>query len=407
MLTEFYRNENVPLRNAFGGEYPEFFLHPAAEYRALTRECGVIDLTHWRIISIRGRDRARFLNAMLTNDVSPLDSGRGVHSMFTTVKGKILAEIFVFPRGDEYLGVVPQGDFAAALGDLNKHIIADDVTIEDVSASFGMLAVEGPESKEMRKRLLEPGPFPKSPLEAVERNFERFSIFVMQNSATGEAGFHLLAPAGEIARVRDYLVQAARGSDGLPVGYVAWNIRRVECGLPWYGIDFSGDNFPQEARLGAAVSYTKGCFRGQETLARLEHRGHVNRLLVGLVPEESALSVNERARFEEIARLGETLAGEELRPQATSDAEALEIRGFLPAGSPLYRAGSSNETASSNALACGVTTSAVYSFALRRPLVMAYVRREALDEPLAARTTRGEMRLREVALPPPQESANR
>jgi folate-binding protein YgfZ len=207
--------------------------------------------------------------------------------------------------------------------------------------------------------------------------------------------------------VRDYLVQAARGSDGLPVGYVAWNIRRVECGLPWYGIDFSGDNFPQEARLGAAVSYTKGCFRGQETLARLEHRGHVNRLLVGLVPEESALSANERARFDEIARLGETLAGEELRPQATSDAEALEIRGFLPAGSPLYRAGSSNETASSNALACGVTTSAVYSFALRRPLVMAYVRREALDEPLAARTTRGEMRLREVALPPPQESANR
>jgi folate-binding protein YgfZ len=402
MLREFYRKENISLRDAFGGQYPEYFLHPAAEYRALVRSCGVIDLTHWRVLRIRGRDRTRFLNAMLTTEVGSLEPNRGAYSMRTTVKGKILVECFVFARAEEHLAILSQGDCAPAIGDLQKHIIADDVSIEDVSASFGVLAVEGPQFKEMRKRLFEPGPFPASPLDAVERDFEHFKIFVMQNSVTGEAGFHLMAPAEEILRLRTYLVQAARASDGLPVGYAAWNIRRLENGLPWYGLDFSGDNFPQEARLSHAVSYTKGCFRGQETLARLEHRGHVNRLLVGLAPVDDRSPAEWQTRLEALSNLAERSDGGELSRRASDDSKFLDLSRTIPASMPLRIAeesgGSGNAAGTPDA---GWITSAVYSLALKKPLFLGYVRRE-LSEANATYSINGafgSLDLREIELP--------
>ncbi len=402
MLTEFYRKENIPLRDAFGGKYPEYFLHPAAEYHALVRSCGVIDLTHWRALRIRGKDRARFLNAMLTNEVGSLEPNRGAHSMMTTVKGKILVECFIFARAGEHVAILSQGDFAAALGDLQKHIIADDVSIEDVSASYGILAVEGPQVKEIRKRLFEPGPFPTSPLDAVERDFERFKIFVMQNSVTGEAGFHLMAPAEEILRLRTYLVQAARASDGLPVGYAAWNIRRVENGLPWHGIDFSGDHFPQEARLAHTVSYSKGCFRGQETLARLEHRGHVNRLLLGLAPVEDRAPAEWRTRLKELSNLDERVESSVLSDRAADDSKFLDLSRTVPASTPLRvseeAGGAKGSSGTSDA---GWITSSIYSFALKKPLFLGYVRRE-LSEANATFSVDGAfggLYLKEIELP--------
>ncbi len=186
-----------------------------------------------------------------------------------------------------------------------------------MSASFSVIGVEGPKAKDVVGRLFRAGPLPKAPLDLVEREFEKFNIAVIQNSVTGETGYHVLVPADEALRIRNYFVQAARGSDGLPVGLDAWNIRRVEKGLPWYGVDYDGDNFPQETRLGHTVSYTKGCFRGQETLARLENRGHVNRLLVGLAPEGSSVFPADLAgRLVEIAGLSDRLLERDYRIRA-------------------------------------------------------------------------------------------
>jgi len=146
MLTTFYKSEQIPLTEAFGREYPVYFVHPLAEYRALTGFCGVIDLTHWRILRATGRDRARFLNAMVTNDVGLLEPSRGCHAMMTTAKGKIVSELFVFARKDDSLVVVSQGDFEETLGALRQHIVADDVVIDDISAGQAILAVEGPKA---------------------------------------------------------------------------------------------------------------------------------------------------------------------------------------------------------------------------------------------------------------------
>lgn len=173
MLTEFYKQEKIPLEKAFGKEYPSYFLHPAAEYRALVRACGVIDLTHWRIVRL------------------PAESPNEIN-------------------------------------------VKEIATGSDVSNDYGILGVEGPKAKEVVNRLLGPGRLPRSSHGAVEREFENFAVLLVQNSATGESGYHVAVPASEVLRIRNYLVQAARGSDGLPVGLAAWKRRRMENGLPWY-----------------------------------------------------------------------------------------------------------------------------------------------------------------------------
>lgn len=402
MLSEFYKQERVSLEEAFGKKYPICFLHPAAEYRALVRSCGVIDLTHWHILRVQGKDRASFLNAMLTNDAASLETHRGCHSTMTTVTGKVISELFVFARAREHTVVVPQGDLAETVNVLKKHIINEDVTVDDASHECGILGVEGPKAKEIIHRLLGTGRLPKSPLDGVEREFEDFRVFVTQASVTGESGFHVMVPAGEVLRIRNYLIQAARGSDGLPVGRTAWNIRRVENGLPWYGIDFSGDNFPQEARLGHTVSYTKGCFRGQETLARLGHRDHVNRLLVGFVCEKADPLGDLENDIADMIDHTEQAPEAELSERADRDSKTLDLHRIFPAGAPIYAPGLSKASGDAEAgKPAGSITSSVYSLALRKPLLLGFVRREFLETQavLSVHTPHGALGVRQIKLP--------
>ncbi len=281
MLADYYKKAGIKMVDAFGVEYPREFTDRNDEYHALIEAAGIIDLTHRHVLEVTGEDRASFLNAMLTNDVASLKDGMGCHALMTSPKGKIISELFVLAGKERHMVVVAQGDFVETVSVLEKHIISEDVAITDVSDAYGIIAIEGPKAGAVLPRVLRMGPLPKGQVEWVNREFDDFSVTVMNATATGVPGYHLIVPADHVARIRAYLAQAAYASGGLPVGYDAWETLRVENGLPWYGIDFTGDNFPQEVRLDHAVSYTKGCFRGQETLGRLHHQGRVNRVLSG------------------------------------------------------------------------------------------------------------------------------
>ncbi|MCK4774533.1 MAG: hypothetical protein KAT30_07095, partial [Candidatus Krumholzibacteria bacterium] len=242
MLSETYRRDGVSLADLFDVEYPAWFVSPVAEYQAIVGHVGVIDLTHWRAFRLSGRDRVTFLNAMVTNDIAALEPDQGSHALITTIKGKTTAELFVFARQEDTLVLVSQGNAGEAYDILQKHIITEDVTVENLSSQYGVIALEGPKAEDVLWRIFPTGPFPKESLHAVEREFEDTGIFLMKNSVTGDGGYHMMIPATDVPRLRDFLVQAARGSDGLPVGAVAWNMRRVEKGLPWFGVDFTENN---------------------------------------------------------------------------------------------------------------------------------------------------------------------
>ncbi len=375
MLAETYRRDNVPLVDLFGVEYPAYFVNPIVEYQAIVRHAGIIDLTHWRAFRLSGRDRVSFLNAMVTNDIAALEPDQGSHALITTIKGKIIAELFVFARKEDTLVLVPQGNASEAYDIFQKHIITEDVSVEDLSSQYGVIALEGPNAEDVLWRMFPTGPFPKGSLHAVEREFEDAGVFLMKNSVTGEDGYHMMIPAKHILRLRGFLVQAAHGSDGLPVGAVAWNMRRVEKGLPWFGIDFTENNFPDETRLGSAISYTKGCFRGHETLSRLHHRGQVNRVLVGLTVGDDDVPEAVKKLAAEFATEVRSDDEQNLRQQAQPIAEALDLRESFGSGSELFPSDSPGESDKS----IGWVTSVAFSPELQKPLILGYIRREAAE----------------------------
>ena len=373
MLTDAYKRDNVPLGDLFGVEYPSYFINPVAEYKALTHDAGVIDLTHWRTFRLTGKDHVVFLNAMLTNDIGALEPGRGCHSLMTTIKGKIIAELFVFVREDDVLVFVHQGNALETYEVLQKHIIMEDVTVEDLSSRYGVIAMEGPKSHDILWRIFSTGPFPKEPLQASLREFKDVNIFLMRNSVTGEDGYHLMIPTEHVEQLRDYLVQAARGSDGLPVGGIAWNMKRTEKGLPWFGIDFTEENFPDETRLGSTISYTKGCFRGQETLARLHYRGHVNRMLVGLTVGDDDVPEAVRKRADAFGQKTNNYDEVGLKQTAEPVARDLDLRTAFEPGTELFPLEGEPDKA------VGHLTSVAFSPLLKKPLFLGYVRRATAE----------------------------
>jgi folate-binding protein YgfZ len=291
----------------------------------------------------------RLLNSFTTNDAASLETGVGCHSALTSRKGKLQAELYVLRREEELLVLVAQGDARAVADTIEKHIIADDVDVADVSADTAVIAVEGPKSREVLWRLFPNQPIPEEPLRLDDTDYLGTPVTIVRNSITGESGYHLIVPAGRARRIRDYLIQSGRADDMSLIGRVAWNTRRVEAGLPWWGADVTaGENFPKECRLDGVVSYTKGCFLGQETLARMHHRGHPNWLLVGLTPRAD-------------------LPGLETHQDTWPD-----ISRVLPVDAPLFAPADLHKQA-------GRLTSPVFSPKLQKPLSLGYLRTALAD----------------------------
>jgi aminomethyltransferase len=307
---------------------PETFTDLATEYEALTHAAGIIDRAVPGVLRLSGKDRVRFLNAMVTNDVARLGTGHACAALITTTKGKIIAELLILMRTDEIVVLVLQGPVARVMETLDSHVIADDVELENAGEQFAVIAVEGPKCRELIWRIFPREALPMEALAFTENEYQGLHATVIRHSVVGDKGMLMLVPRAHHERIKAYLVQAAVGLDGAEVGRAAWNARRIEKGRPWFGTDVTEENFPAECGLESHVSYEKGCFLGQETIARMHYRGHPNWKLVGL-------------------------AGD----------------GDVPAiGASLESAGESS------ASPAGRITSAVYSPALKQALCLAYVR---------------------------------
>lgn len=342
----------------------EMFSHPRLEYDLLVHTAGLIDLPHVGVLRLTGSDRVRFLNAMVTNDVAKLAAGTSCAALMTTTKGKVYAELLVLARKDDLVVLVLQGSAQRVAESLESHIIADDVELSNVSGDYGVLACEGPKSREMVWRLFPREPLPLKPGELTENHYHDITTTVVRHSVAGDKGLLVVVPAAQLARTRDYLVQGGVGIDCGPAGRIAWNMRRVENGLPWFGADVTEENFPKEVRLDDHVSYEKGCYLGQETIARMHYRGHPNWQLVALtVPGDTPCTPAWQARWDDLANLP-TLAHQPA--DAAGDSKAMDA--------PRHAAGTELFAEGGDGKAVGRITSGVLSPALKKPLFLAMVR---------------------------------
>jgi folate-binding protein YgfZ len=364
MFRQLYEATGVLLGKAFGEEYPDAFTHPLIEYRALTTRAALVDLTHWGALRLTGADRVRFLNNMITGNVASLGTGEGCKAVLTTVKGKLVAELLVLARTDELFVLVTQGDHRAVFEALDKHIIADDVELEDASDRYGVMSVEGPKCRELVWKLFPDSPLPLEAMRFADTDYQDIPVTIVRGSVTGEKGLQLVVPADGIARIRDYLIQSGASEDAELCGRVAWNMRRIENGLPWWGVDVDG-NFPAESRLDHLVDYEKGCYLGQETLARMHFRGHPNWLLVGLRCSQLALPSFFDQKDEELTSVEEN-------PDVVLDhINALSLVDVLERNVELF---SGSDASAGEQKPSGRLTSLTFSPRLRAALFLGYVR---------------------------------
>ncbi len=251
--------------------------------RVVRRSAGLFRRLERGVIEVGGGDRVRWLNGMLTNDVAALAPAarRGCPALLLTPKGGIVADVHVVLHGETLWLDLEREALPGVLKRLQDHVIADDVVLADRSATLARLGLEGPAAP----AVLAAAAGQASDLaagDACELSIDGIRVGVAAFGWSGERAFQLFAPAAQEERLAVRL-RAAGAPYGLVEGDApALEVLRVEAGIPRLGRELGPDVLPPEARLESAVSYTKGCYTGQEIVARLRSRGQVNHLLVGL-----------------------------------------------------------------------------------------------------------------------------
>ncbi len=264
-----------------------------AQYRQLREECGLLDRSARGKLLVTGPDAAEFLQGQVTNDVEALEPGEGCYAALLDRKGHIQADMRVLrlAAGEFWIDTGPQ-TAAVTRRHLETYKIGREVEVEDVTESRAIVSLIGPATGAVAGTAALP-----------PHANETTSVAAVECIAAGTAGgVDLIADAAEAGR----LVAVLREAGAAEVDEAAAEILRIEAGVPRFGAEMSAETMPAEAGIvEAAVSFTKGCYIGQEPVARLHHRGRPNRHLRGLrlsAPAEpgTPLSLGDR----EVGRVG-------------------------------------------------------------------------------------------------------
>ena len=249
-----------------------------AHYQALTERAGLVDLAPRAQIELAGKDRATFLHNFCTADIKRLSPGEGCEAFITSGQGKVVGYVYVF-CGDDKITLDTTGEQADPLiAHLDRYIIREDVALADRSGELHEYLLAGARAEELLSGLLN-GPPPGGPLAHVDAQIGGNDVSIRRVAYTHAASYFISCDRSVSEQVAA-AIRAAGGEVCLPE---AAEIARIEAGSPLFGRDITPENLPQEVnRNQQAISFTKGCYLGQETVARIDALGHVNRLLVGL-----------------------------------------------------------------------------------------------------------------------------
>jgi folate-binding protein YgfZ len=252
-----------------------------AEYRAARESVALIDKNYRAYLRFTGPDRVRYLNAILTNNIKDLAVGHGIISLFLNPQGRIQAEIETYATEESLFCVTYAMIRETVVPALDKFIIMDDVTLTDETEMFGTVALEGPLAADIVKTLTTIDLANRGELSFQEAAVAGISCGLTKRSPGGVAGAEFLATREDLPQLCRALRGAVETAGGRAIGYRALNALRLEQGIPWFGYDFGDKQIPHEAGLEHShISYTKGCYTGQEIVERVRSRGQVNRVRV-------------------------------------------------------------------------------------------------------------------------------
>lgn len=255
------------------------------EYQAIHSGCALIPVIDRTQVELAGDDRAKLLHNLCTNNINALAAGQGCEAFITDVQGKTLEHVYVFQGPDALVLDTVPGRGEALVKHFDRYIIREKVTPCDRSADWADLLLAGPGAEGLLEKLAPAEHFTPSELFAhgpwtgSGRLEGEPTCWLRRVDWVSPADFLISVPREQLSAVWQLLSQEG----AVPGGETALNQARLERGTPWSGIDLTEKNLPQEVdRNRRAISFTKGCYLGQETVARIDALGHVNKLLRGV-----------------------------------------------------------------------------------------------------------------------------
>lgn len=282
-LHEFHQGLNAQFTEVNGMEVVRDYGNEVAEIAALHDNAGVLDLSFRSRICLTGADRLRFLHGQVTNNVQNLGVGGGCYAALVTAKGKLQSDLHIYNLPNELLLDFEPGLTKTVTERLEKYIIADDVQMVDVAAIYGLLSIQGPKSEAVVRSIGLDLEIPIKPLSFTSCNDVNLGeIYLANLSRTGTIGFDLFVPVAALGAVLDKLIAASKDQGGRAAGWNALETARIEAGIPRFGADMDENNLAPEAIEKQAISYSKGCYIGQEVISRIRTYGQVAKALRGL-----------------------------------------------------------------------------------------------------------------------------
>jgi folate-binding protein YgfZ len=281
-------------REVAGWDMPEHYGDPAAEHRAVRQGVGIADLSHRGKLRVIGDDRVKWLQSVISNDILPLKAGQGIASAFLTHKGKMLSyfRVYVLPESLmlEDVGEIGETTFQA----LRKFLLyGTKAKMEGLTESYSHLLISGPKALELVKAAfgLEGGGL--KPLEFLTQGEAGRPALMIRTEETGETDIEIMVPSEPsdcLNETWERVWKAGKPLGAVPFGTEARESLRIEAGLPKAGVELTEEIVPPEANLeGKAFSLSKGCYPGQEVVARMDTYGMVRRRLVGLTLKDSVV----------------------------------------------------------------------------------------------------------------------
>src|SRR5438105_410254 len=302
-ITEKLETQVARLTDYHGGHIVAGYSDPRKEFSALRSACGLYDLG-WRVyVTLSGRDRVRWLNGMITNNIRDLVVGQGVYAFVLNPQGHILGDLYAYNRGDSLLVVTDKAQAEKILGIFKRYIIMDQVEVANISEKLTAIGVTGPTSREVLRRVgLE---FPElRPRQLADVTWQQLGLIVVRDDNPVSESYEIFLAPESVNLLWDALVK--RGAT--PSGSEAFELFRIASGIPCYGQDIRERDLPQETEQARALNFTKGCYIGQEIVERIRSRGNVHRKFTGFVlqgdsPATGAKLAADRTDIGEITSL--------------------------------------------------------------------------------------------------------
>jgi folate-binding protein YgfZ len=265
-----------------GFQVPLRYRTAADEVATLRGAAAILDLSDRGRIHVTGSERASFLQGQLSNDVLKTPPGRGCHATLLTRTGKLVSDLYLWSGEDEHW-IDTEPERAGVTRDtLDRFLISEDAELSDITSATVHLALAGSGAAAVLRAAFGE---PVAGLEPLAWTALANGSHVGRRRAAGEDFFDVWTSLERGTELWDRLTAAGAA----PVGRDAWELATLEAGEARWGVDVDDSNLPLEANLNDAISYTKGCYVGQEVIAKATHLGRINKRLVGIAPADDAV----------------------------------------------------------------------------------------------------------------------